>query len=180
VDTSNAYKGFDGTSAAAPHVAGAIALIYSTPCTTFLQNLETNPEGVALMVADIILNTGADNNSLEDITTTGKRVQVNAAMQATLTDCGVITEESVRIRFIAPNPSRENFAKIYFEVIGDTSTASLDLYSVNGTLVSTDPISQEEFQQGYIYLDTKPLASAIYLVTLRNKKNKATAKLFIP
>ena len=180
VDTSDHYKGFSGTSAAAPHVAGAIALIYSTPCTTFLQNIETNPEAVALMVADIILTTGADNNSLEDITTTGKRVQVDAAMQATLTDCGVITEESVRIRFIAPNPAIENFAKIFFEVKGDTSTATLDLYTVSGALVSSDPISQEDYQQGYIYIDTKPLASAIYLVTLRNNKNKATAKLFVP
>jgi subtilisin family serine protease len=176
---NNQYKAFKGTSAAAPHVSGTIALMYSTPCTTFLDNVNSDPDGVALNVKDIILSTATNNNSLQEITVTGKRIQTDAALRQTVAACGVESNPAVLIKYILPNPVRSDVAKIYFEVRGDTSTAYIDVYTTAGARVKSFPINQEEFQQGYVELDTKPLAAALYFVTIRSKKYKSTNKLFV-
>ncbi len=178
-DISNSYNFFSGTSAAAPHVAGTVALMYSTPCASFLDGVGSDPASVATRVKNIILSSATFNKSLQGITLTGKRLQTDAALRATLAQCENKIEQEISIRFIAPNPVGTDFTKIYFEVSGDTSSASLDIYSLNGTLVNTFPISQEEFLQGYIAFDTRPFAGGLYLLTLRNKKSFTTAKLFI-
>jgi len=49
------YGTFGGTSAAAPHVAGAIALLYATPNSNLMQTVQQNPSAAALLVKDFIL-----------------------------------------------------------------------------------------------------------------------------
>jgi len=44
------YSQFGGTSAAAPHVAGAIALLYSAPALAFMDAVHQNPSATALLV----------------------------------------------------------------------------------------------------------------------------------
>ena len=176
---NNGYREFPGTSSAAPHVTGAIALMYSTPCATFLQNVKSDPEGVALRIKNIILSTGKPNNSLEGITLTGKRLQVDAAMHQTVSNCDATPEGGVSILSVYPNPSLINSSEVYFEVKGDTSTASFELYALNGSLIQSFPISSDQFAQGHIDINTDPLPAGIYLLSLQNKKEKATVKLFV-
>jgi len=179
LDTNNQYHSFDGASASAPHVTGTIGLMYSTPCTTFLNNIDSDPDGLALMIKDIILSSATINNSLQGITLTGKRLQADAALRVTVAECDVVVESGIRILSIAPNPVSLDFTRIYIEVRGDTLNTFFDLFMVNGARVKSDPVSLEEIHQGYLDLDTRPLAAAVYLVTLRNNKNKDTAKLFV-
>jgi subtilisin family serine protease len=170
---------FSGTSASAPHVSGTIGLMYASPCSTLLDNVNSDPAGVALRMKDLIFSSAKHNNSLQGMTLTGKRLQTDAALKATITECSTTVVESIRILGVSPNPASLEWAKVYFEVKGDTSSAVFDLYSINGARINSFPISTAEFQQGYIEIDTGPLAAAVYLVTLRNKKQKATSKLFV-
>ena len=175
---SNGYKEFTGTSAAAPHVTGTVALLYSLPCPNFLQNLDIDPEGTALMIKDIILESGKDNNSLQGITVTGKRLQTDKAIERALLACDSVQGSGVRIISAQPNPSLGGLIRINFAVSGDTSTALFDLYAVNGAWIKTFDITAAEFAQGYIDLFAKsPLPAGIYFLTLRNRKEKATIKL---
>lgn len=82
------YDAFGGTSGATPHVAGAIALLYAAPCSNFTALVKSNPSAAALQVREYILNGGDDNNSLQGITTTGKRLNVNNSIQLLMTSCG--------------------------------------------------------------------------------------------
>ncbi|MEO0625354.1 MAG: S8 family serine peptidase [Bacteroidota bacterium] len=78
---NNNYGNFLGTSAAAPAVTGAVALLYSLPCSSFGQLLESDPEGAARLVKEVILESATPNSSLAGITVSGGRLNVDEAMQ---------------------------------------------------------------------------------------------------
>ncbi len=179
INLNNNYSGFDGTSAAAPHVSGTIALLYSIPCATLLDEIDIDPQGVALKMKDFILNSGKSNNSLQDITVTGKRLQADAALKAAMAQCSNVVEPILRIVSISPNPVRLAVAKVNIHVRGDSTNVVYDVYTANGALVRSSPVTIDEIHQGYFLFDTKPLAAALYMVTLRRNKEKDTFKLVV-
>ncbi len=84
----SSYGGFGGTSGATPHVAGTIALLYAAPCNNFIALAKSDPGAAALQAKQYILDGGDDNTSLQGITVTGKRLNVNGTMQLLLNNCG--------------------------------------------------------------------------------------------
>lgn len=178
--SGNQYKEFPGTSAAAPHVAGAIALMYSTPCEEFLSGLETNPSQVAGRVRDLIFSTATDNNSLMEITSTGKRLQVNKALLATTTtDCGAPIEPGIQIVSIQPNPARGERVKVFFQVEGEVSGAFFEVFAANGVKVTEVPVEDGTTEGGLFEIDSKHLPAGVYLITLRYGGEKSTHKLVV-
>ena len=88
VTAGGGYGGFGGTSGATPHVAGTIALLYAAPCNNLITLAKSNPGAAALQVKNYILSGGDDNTSLQGITVTGKRLNVNGSMQLLMNNCG--------------------------------------------------------------------------------------------
>ena len=85
----NSYGYFGGTSAATPNVAGAIALLYSSPCANFGELLVADPKAAALLVKETLLTTAAPNESLAGITVSGGRLDIGAAMSQLNAACDV-------------------------------------------------------------------------------------------
>lgn len=84
----NGYGGFGGTSGATPHVAGAIALLYSAPCSSLSSMAQVDPGGAALLVKQYIMDGVDPNPSLDGITVTGGRMNVHNSLQLLLGNCG--------------------------------------------------------------------------------------------
>lgn len=83
----NGYGGFGGTSGATPHVTGAIALLYSAPCPSFIALAKADPEAAALLARQYILDGVDPNESLEGITTTGGRLNLKNSLDLLMADC---------------------------------------------------------------------------------------------
>lgn len=81
------YGGFGGTSGATPHVTGAIALLYSAPCPSFIALAKSDPQAAALLARQYILEGVDPNESLEGITVTGGRLNLKNSLDLLMADC---------------------------------------------------------------------------------------------
>ncbi|HNU56885.1 MAG TPA: MopE-related protein [Flavobacteriales bacterium] len=82
-----AYDVQDGNSFAVPHVAGAVALLYSAPCPAFAQLVMTDPPAAAQLVKSVILQGGVPVPGGNAITITGRQLNVLGAYQLLMAQC---------------------------------------------------------------------------------------------
>lgn len=68
--TPNTFGLFNGTSAAAPQIAGAIGLIYSLPCNGLVSLSKSNPAEAALLARKLLLQNTRKLNSLKNYVST--------------------------------------------------------------------------------------------------------------
>ena len=87
LNNSGGYSAFGGTSAAAPHVAGAIGLLYAAPCPSLNLLAKTDPAQAALLVRQYILDGVEPHVSLAGITVTGGRLNLHNAMTELMNNC---------------------------------------------------------------------------------------------
>ncbi len=86
-DEFNNYQFADGNSFAIPHVAGAIALLYSVPCPGFAALVMDDPQAARDLVKNAILNNTAPVPGGNALTITGGKLNVFAAYQALMAQC---------------------------------------------------------------------------------------------
>jgi hypothetical protein len=85
---TSAYSSTSGTSFASPCVAGAIAMIYSAPCTDLAALSLTNPLLAASQVRGYLLNGVDPVANLVGECVTGGRLNVRNSIDLALLDCG--------------------------------------------------------------------------------------------
>ncbi len=97
----NMGKGFGGTSAATPHVAGTVALLYSAGCSNLSYYALRDPAGTALKVKSYILDGVKSNTSLSGKSVTGGVLNMKNTLDITLVSCescpNVVVIESSQI-----------------------------------------------------------------------------------
>lgn len=87
---SSNYSFTSGTSFASPCVAGAIALMYSAPCSDLADLSLVNPELTAIMVRQYLLDGVDPVANLAAETVTGGRLNVRNSINLLLDNCGPI------------------------------------------------------------------------------------------
>lgn len=85
---SNGYNTTSGTSFATPCVAGAIALAYSTPCPSFANLFNSNPQAGADYMRLKLLSTVDPVPSLANECVTGGRMNLNTLILDIMGSCG--------------------------------------------------------------------------------------------
>ena len=84
---SSSYGSTSGTSFATPCVAGAIALVYSVPCSDLASNALTDPQSTANLVRGYILDGVDVVSNLVGETVTGGRLNANNSVQLAMGNC---------------------------------------------------------------------------------------------
>lgn len=165
IKLNNAYGEFGGNSAAAPHLTGAIALLYSLPCEELGQISISNPAGTALQIREVLLKGVDSLNSLSDLTATGGRLNVFNSMLLLQEFCGG-TMGDLDFLAITPNPTHD-ILNVKYET-PDFEPYSLRVFNAIGQLMYKKTIQPDRFGSKSFQFDVSAWAAGVYLVTLEN------------
>lgn len=84
---NNSYGLYNGTSFAAPQVAGAVGLLYSAPCPNLIALTKSDPAAAALWSKQLLLGSVTPNAAMQNLTLTGGRLNLYSYLQAYEDQC---------------------------------------------------------------------------------------------
>ena len=171
----NRYSLFGGNSASAPHLTGAIGLMYSMPCEFLATEALTKPKETALFIRSILEGSVEQFSSFENITATGGRLNVRNAMNLLSDACGGTTGD-LSLLNIFPNPARDQLA-IEYET-PDFETYEFRIYNALGQLVYRNNDTPARFVKKQLLVDVSRWQAGIYVVEVF-KGNSTETKPFI-
>lgn len=172
----NGYNEFAGTSAAAPHVAGSIALMYAFKNQSFASAAIEKPAETALFIKNAILNNVDKASALSNCTVTGGRLNLFRSFEALQR---AIDNTKVEKLKIYPNPVSEKLT-LELTTNGGVKPLSLEVFNMFGQLVLQKDISTAIFQSSYKdELLVRGLASGVYFLTYKDTDNKFVSQRFV-
>ncbi len=176
--TGNKYGNFNGTSAAAPHVCGAIALLYSMPCATFAQSMKKAPQQAALTVRRALLDGVNSSPALEELTLTGGRLSIINSLEIMEAECEQEEQNVLKILDIYPNPAQEGIEVCYNA--HDQKRISFRLVNYLGqcilqqALPVVDSLSSKRF-----YLSLPVMPQGLYFLVLTDGQMQVSKAFFL-
>jgi len=169
IDTANNgwYKRFSGTSAATPYVTGAIGLLYSNACQSFLNLHDRRPDSAALMAKYFVLE-GIDKTSiLNGKVKSGGTLNVDKMLQkmeewclANLTSTNTLEKATI---LVYPNPAKEDLHIKYSE----NTIEKIVLIDQMGRVVLTEILANVDLETDYS-ISIESLCNGIYTIKLIN------------
>jgi hypothetical protein len=192
--TQNEYReGFSGTSSACPHVAGAVALLYSLPCKDLADMMKAQPSQAALMMKTAILDNVYPVSNLKDKTQTGGRLDVYESMKYLHSYCIGTPEERTAGNFKSIYFGKKGFMNVYPNPVNtmngiltidyrnmDFATMELRVFNTLGQAVQFPldaSVSPFEIQQ--VQLDVSNFPPGTYYLNLFDKSQKIAQKFVV-
>ncbi len=173
---SDTYGLFGGNSAAAPHLTGAIGLLYSLPCPRLADRALTEPAATALIVREALL-AGVDRvAALEEYTVTGGRLNVNNSLDILASYCTNAPGDLALIN-LYPNPAQTDLTVEY--ETPESGAYRLEWYNTLGQLVRFDELQVSLFNRNRIDLDVSGMARGAYILMLRQGEEEVARKVIV-
>jgi len=160
----NSYGSFGGNSAAAPHITGAIALLYSLPCPLLAEEALSNPAETALWIRSVLLQGVDLQPGFAGITATGGRLNVQNAMDRIAEDCGG-TSGPLGVLRLYPNPASEQLT-IEYET-PDNEAYEFRIYNTLGQVVYRNSDKPDRFGTKTLGVDVSKWPQGLYVLSIR-------------
>ncbi|MEQ8702435.1 MAG: S8/S53 family peptidase [Phaeodactylibacter sp.] len=172
----NRYAIFGGNSASAPHLTGAIGLLYSMPCEFLATEALTKPKATALFVRSVLEESVDRFPAYEDLTVTGGRLNVRSAMNLLSDACGGTTGD-LDLLNIYPNPARDRL-NIQYET-PDFETYEFRIYNTLGQLVYRNNDTPARFREKRLEVDVSRWQAGMYVVEVFNGERVETRPFIV-
>lgn len=170
------YGTFGSNSAAAPHLSGAIALLYSLPCESLASQLRSQPAETARLMRSIILEGVDQAASLQNKTVTGGRLNIFNSMVRAREACGSSTS-SLALLKLFPNPTQD-WLTIAYET-ADYAPLELSVLDVYGRQLRAERVRVPYFSEKKHLLDVAKLPQGAYFLRLTSGKESILTKFII-
>jgi len=175
--SGNNYCNCSGTSFAAPHVTGAIGLLYSVPCSQLAGDALNNSSGTARFLKDILLAGTDPITSLQSRTVSGGRLNVLSALDNLQTYCGNQEGEQLKITAVYPNPA-DNELTVDYET-PDFESYQFTITNAIGQVVYSEAVSPPRFATPSKTLNLINLSTGIYWLTIDRRDERVSEQFFI-
>ncbi len=170
--SDSGYGIFTGTSAAAPHIAGLIGLLYSVDCPEFISYFKENPSKVDSL-AQLVIWSGDQLESLSGLVRSESRVNAFKAMIEVSKWCGGSSNE-IEISNLFPNPATQD---IIFDFLADpTEEIHINIYNTLGESVYALDKLFPLFQEPQGTISTRDFIPGIYFLTIQQGRSFASRK----
>lgn len=161
------YGTFGGTSASAPHVTGALGLLYSIKCENLAEFIKERPGEAALRIRQSILNGTDALPSLNGVTASGGRLNILKSMSDLSEFCSndptIPISGDLQVDFVRED---KNGTYTIFYKSPDTREVTLTIYDMIGRKLYTTQSIPSVFSRSNERINLVRYQAGVYIATL--------------
>ncbi len=170
----NTYAAGTGTSFAAPQVSGAVAVLYSVSCDTFMTIVKNNPNIAAQKIKDFLMNSVDVKPDFQDQIVSNGRLNLYAAVKEMRSFCGEFTPVApvtTELKILSVANYNEQFIVNYD--IQNKGPYSLVIYDAIGKKIAQFDATELNSGNFTTLFDTSILSNGVYILQLENSTAKS-------
>ncbi|NNE27815.1 MAG: S8 family serine peptidase [Saprospiraceae bacterium] len=179
LDINNEYGIISGTSASTPHIAGAVALMYSVECEAILDQIANNPAAAALTIKEALMS-GVDKSTTYFNTVSGGRLNVYNALLELQPICGLANVGALEVRSVESKNNSGTSLDLVVEYVTDKlSDHEIFISNALGQLIYKQAFNPSVFEERVVRLDNLSLPTGIYFISISNGERVASKSHFV-